>query len=98
MCRDQKVVDCVRAHILVCFLAFVLCKLLGQLCRKAGPGDESRRVLAELSELPAVEVLLPTKDSREIRTRCVTQPSDHQKILLNRLGLELPGRLYPARL
>ena len=74
MCRDQKE-DCVRAHILVCFLAFVLCKLLGQLCRKAGPGDESRRVLAELSELPAVEVLLPTKVSREIRTRCVTRPS-----------------------
>jgi len=85
--------DRVLAHILVCFLAFVLWKLLGQLCQRAGLGDEPRRVLAELSELRAVDVVLPTKEGGEIRTRCVTQPSAHQKILLQRLGLKLPGRL-----
>jgi len=90
--------DRVRAHILVCFLAYVLWKFLGQLCQKAGLGDEPRRVLAELGELRAVDVVLPTKDGPEIRTRCVTQPSDHQKILLNRLRLELPSRLYPTEL
>jgi len=90
--------DRVLAHILVCFLAYVLWKFLGQLCQKAGLGDEPRRVLAELSELRAVDVILPTKDGPEIRTRCVTQPSDHQKILLNRLRLELPSRLYPTEL
>ncbi|MEX2286422.1 MAG: hypothetical protein WD648_04980 [Planctomycetaceae bacterium] len=90
--------DRVLAHILVCFLAFVLWKFLGQLCRKAGLGDEPRRVLAELSELRVVDVILPTKDGREIRTRCITQPSDHQKILLSQLGLELPGRLHPTEL
>jgi transposase len=90
--------DRVLAHILVCFLAYVLWKFLGQLCQKAGLGDEPRRVLAELSELRAVDVILPTKDGRELRTRCVTQPSDHQKILLNRLRLELPSRLYPTEL
>jgi transposase len=84
--------DRVLAHILVCFLAYVLWKFLGQLCHKAGLGNEPRRVLDELSELRAVDVVLPTKDSHEIRTRCVTQPDDHQKILLKRLGLELPGR------
>jgi transposase len=85
--------DRVRAHILVCFLAYVLWKFLGQLCQRAGLGDEPRRVLAELSELRVVDVVLPTKDGREIRTRCVTQPSDHQRILLQRLGLELPSHL-----
>ncbi len=85
--------DRVLAHILVCFLAYVLWKFLGQLCQRAGLGDEPRRVLAELSELRAVDVVLPTKDGHEIRTRCVTQPTDHQKILLDRLGLTLPGRL-----
>ncbi len=90
--------DRVLAHILVCFLAYVLWKFLGQLCQKAGLGDEPRRVLAELSELRAVDVILPTKDGREFRTRCVTQPSDHQKILLNHLGLELPGRLHSTQL
>jgi hypothetical protein len=88
----------VLAHILVCFLAFVLWKYLGQLCRKAGLGDEPRRILAELSELRVVDVILPTQDGHAIRTRCVTQPSDHQKILLSQLGLELPGRLQPSEL
>ena len=73
----------VQAHILVCFLAFVLWKFLGQLCQRAGLGNEPRRVLDELSELRSVDVMLPTKDGHEIRTRCVTQPSDHQKILLH---------------
>jgi transposase len=85
--------DRVRAHILVCFLAYGLWKFLGQLCQQAGLGNEPRRVLDELSELRVVDVVLPTKDGREIRTRCVTQPSDHQRILLERLGLELPTHL-----
>jgi transposase len=86
--------DRVLAHILVCFLAYVLWKFLGQLCQKAGLGNEPRRVLDELSELRAVDVVLPTKDGREIRMRCVTQPSPHQKILLERLGLKLPSHLH----
>jgi transposase len=86
--------DRVRAHILVCFLAYVLWKLLGQLCQRAGLGDEPRRVLAELSELRVVDVVLPTRDGHEIRTRCITQPSDHQRILLQRLRLELPTHLH----
>jgi transposase len=90
--------DRVLAHILVCFLAFVLWKFLGQLCQRAGLGDEPRRVLTELSELRVVDVVLPTKDGQEIRTRCVTQPSPHQKILLERLGLKLPGRLRTTEL
>jgi transposase len=85
--------DRVLAHILVCFLAFVLWKFLGQLCQKAGLGNEPRRVLEELSELRAVDVVLTTKAGHDIRTHCVTQPSDHQKILLDRLGWKLPGRL-----
>lgn len=90
--------DRVLAHILVCFLAYVLWKFLGQLCQKAGLGNEPRQVLAELSELRAVDVVLPTKEGREIRSRCVTQPSDHQKILLERLGLQLPSRLHTTEL
>ena len=38
----------VRAHILMCFLAYVLWKTLGGLCRNAGLGDEPRKVLTEL--------------------------------------------------
>ena len=90
--------DRVLAHILVCFLAYVLWKFLGQLCAKAGLGDEPRRVLAELGELRAVDVVLHTRDGQPIRTRCITQPTDHQKILLNHLGWELPNQLHPIQL
>jgi hypothetical protein len=83
----------VLAHILVCFLAYVLWKFLGQLCHRAGLGDEPRRVFQELSELRAVDVVLPTKDGIELRLRRVAQPSEHQRILLERLGLELPSHL-----
>ena len=90
--------DRVRAHILVCFLAYVLWKFLGQLCQRAGLGDEPRRVLAELSELRVVDVVLPTRDGHEIRTRCITQPSDHQRILLQRLNLHLPSHLHSTEM
>lgn len=90
--------DRVLAHILVCFLAYVLWRFLGQICHQAGLGNESRRVLTELSELRAVDVILPTKDGRELRMRCITQPSDHQRILLERLGLELPRHLQGSEL
>jgi len=80
----------VLAHIFVCFLAYVLWKTLGQLCAKAGLGDEPRRVLAELGELRMMDVVLPTREGVELRRRCISTPSDHQQILLDRLGLRLP--------
>ena len=80
----------VRAHILVCFLAYVLWKMLGALCGKAGLGEEPRRVFEELSKIKLVDVVLPTRKGIDIRKRCITQPTDHQKILLDRLGLQLP--------
>ena len=83
----------VQAHILVCFLAYVLWKTLEQMCRRAGLGDEPRRVLEEVSKIKMVDVILPTRRGVEIRKRCVTQPSEHQAILLQRLGLKLPRSL-----
>lgn len=85
--------DRVLAHILVCFLAYVLWKTLGQLCRQAGLGDEPRRVLEELAEIRVVDVVLPTRDGTEIRQHCIARPTDHQQILLDRLQLQLPSRL-----
>jgi len=82
--------DRVQAHILVCFLAYVLWKTLGQLCRRAHLGDEPRRVLDEIAQIRMVDVVLPTRQGIEIRKRCVTRPTDHQAILLDQLGLQLP--------
>ena len=85
--------DRVLAHILVCFLAYVLWKTLAGLCDRAGLGNEPRRVFQELQDIRVVDVVLPTRQGVEIRRRCVTKPSEHQEILLHKLGLNLPSRL-----
>lgn len=85
--------DRVRAHILVCFLGYVLWKTLAQLCASAGLGDEPRRVLSELADLRVMDVVLPTRAGVDIRRRCVSKPTDHQQILLDRLGLRLPAQI-----
>jgi transposase len=81
----------VLAHILVCFLAYVLWKTLSQRCQRAGLGHEPRRVFEELGKIQLVDVVLPTRQETEIRRRCVTQPTDHQAILLTRLQFRLPA-------
>jgi len=83
----------VQAHILVCFLAYVLWKTLGRWCHAAGLGDEPRKVFADLRDLQLVDVVLPTRNGVELRKRCVSRPTTHQAILLQRLGLSLPASL-----
>ena len=83
----------VDAHILVCFLAYVLWKTLGQMCIAAGLGNEPRRVLNELSQIRLVDVVLPTRTGIDIRRRCVTRPTEHQQILLDKLKLRLPAAI-----
>jgi len=85
--------DRVLAHILVCFLAYVLWKTLAQLCHAKGLGDEPRRVFDELSKIQTVDVILPTRQGITIRKRCITRPTDHQAILLQKLRLELPKNI-----
>ncbi len=85
--------DRVEAHILVCFLAYVLWKTLHQMAKAAGLGDEPRRIFDELGEISLVDVVLPTRKGPEIRRRCVRRPTDHQAILLDRLGLTLPRQI-----
>jgi len=88
----------VRAHILVCFLAYVLWKTLGRFCRQAGLGDEPRKVFQELSQIKLTDVILPTRNGKEIKLRCVETPSRHQGILLQHLKLNLPKRLMKRNL
>ena len=88
----------VEAHVLVCFLAYVLWKTLSQMCKSAGLGDEPRKVLEELGRIQVIDVIMPTRCGREIRRRCVMRPTAHQAILLDHLGLKLPERLRMAEM
>lgn len=87
----------VEAHILVCFLAFVLWKVLAQLCQRAGLGNEPRKVFQELADITLVDVVLPTRSGVTIRKRCISRPTEHQAILLQHLNLHLPNSLEMAQ-
>jgi transposase len=89
--------DRVKAHILVCFLAFAMWKTLAGWMRGSGLGDAPRSLLDELAKIKSGDVVLPIcteNDGRQtVRLRCVTEPDSQQKLLLHRLGITLPKRL-----
>ena len=91
--KDRRV----EAHIMVCFLAYVLWKALAQWMRGSGLGDAPRTLIEDLAKIKSGDVVLAARSSggpeRPIRLRCVTTPDKAQKVLLNRLGLTLPQRL-----
>ena len=91
--------DRVLAHILVCFLAYVLWKTLEQWQSRAGLGNSPRTLLQELAAITSTDVILPTAASpgRELRLRCVVRPDRAPAVLLERLGLRLPERLRMPR-
>jgi transposase len=91
----------VQAHILVCFLAYVLWKTLEQWQRRAGLGNSPRTILEEIGRIQSTDVVLPLADEpgRELRLRCIVRPDKPQAMLLDRLGLQLPERLrIPSRI
>ena len=91
----------VQAHILVCFLAYVLWKTLEQWQRRAGLGNTPRTILEEIGRIQSADVVLPVANEpgRELRIRCVVRPDPAQAMLLDRLGLRLPERLrLPPRI
>jgi transposase len=91
----------VQAHILVCFLAYVLWKTLEQWQRRAGLGNAPRTILEEIGRIESTDVVLPlaNEPGRELRIRCVVRPDKAQAMLLDRLGLRLPERLrLPPRI
>jgi transposase len=87
--------DRVLAHILVCFLAYVMWKTLEQWQSRAGLGNSPRSILDELARIHSTDVVLPTATApqRDLRLRCVVRPDRSQAALLDRLGLHLPERL-----
>jgi len=83
----------VEAHILVCFLAYVLWEMLGQMCQRAGLGNEPRKVFDEIAQIKVVDVVMPTRQGAVIRKHCIAQPSKAQAILLQMLQLHLPQKM-----
>lgn len=83
--------DRVQSHILVCFLTLAVWRTLEQWMRAKGLGDCARELLHELDQLYSMDVILPTRESGELRLRLVARPEKLLAQLLARLGLDLPN-------
>ncbi len=60
---------------------------------RSGLGNGPRTVIEEFGRIKSTDVVLPTSTGRDVRIRCVTTPDKAQRILLDRLGVQLPTRL-----
>ena len=87
--KDERI----KAHVLVCFISFVLWKTFGLMCKNARLGDEPRRVYNEIKRIAMVDVVLTTVDDREMKIRTVPRPEKPLQVLLQHLKLALPERM-----
>ena len=90
--------DRVKAHILVCFLAYVLWKTLAGWMCNSGLGDAPRTVVEAFAQIKSGDVTLRARrpcggPEQQIILRCVAEPDAEQTVVLDRLGLTMPRRL-----
>ena len=85
----------VEAHIFVAFLAYCLLVTLRQKLRYHAPGLTARDVLDKLSAIMMIDVLIPTTDSRMLEMRRYSQPELEQRIILDKLKMNLPKQPPP---
>ena len=85
----------IEAHILVCFLAYCLSVTLRKRLEAHAPGLTPRAVLETLSGILMLDVSLPLADGRELVLPRYTQPEPEQRLVLEKLGWELPAQPPP---
>ena len=85
--------DRVRAHIFVCFLAYILWKLLEGWQERSELGHSPRILLDQFAQIQSADVRLPIDTGQWLRLRCVVKPEKHQQILIQRLGIPIPQRM-----
>ena len=83
----------IKAHILVCFLAYALWKTLQQWQSRAGLGDSPRTILTELSRITAADVVLPLADGSAARAAPSLRgaPRSQPSAAARALGPQPPG-------
>jgi hypothetical protein len=85
----------IEAHIFIAFLAYCLHVTLGRRLRDLAPGLTTRSVLEKLAAMQMIDVHLPTTDGRELILTRYTQPEPDQRLLLDKLKLQLPEQPPP---
>ena len=85
----------VEAHILVCFLALALWRVLEMWMKGKGLGTCARQLVGEIATIKSMDVVLPVRHGEgttELRLRIVSKPERMVAELLQRLDLHLPTR------
>jgi transposase len=85
----------IEAHILVCFLAYCLSVTLRKRLQIHAPGLTPRAVLETLSGILMLDVHVPLADGRELVMSRYTQPEAEHRLVLEKLGWELPPQPPP---
>jgi hypothetical protein len=85
----------IEAHILVCFLAYCLSVTLRQRLRAHAPGLTPRAVLETLSGILMLDVHVPLVDGRQLVMPRYTQPEAEHRLVLEKLGWDLPPQPPP---
>jgi transposase len=88
----HRIEERAQAHILICFLALTMWRTLEQWMKASHLGTAPRPLLERIATLRSMDIILPTKTGDELRLRVVSQPEKPLALLLDRLGLLLPGR------
>lgn len=85
----------VEAHIFVAFMGYCLMATLRKHLEPLAPGLSPKAVLEQLASIQMVDVCLPTSDGRWLIMPRHTEPELEQKMLLEKLKLNLPPQPPP---
>lgn len=85
----------IEAHIFVSFMAYCLHVTLRARLKAHAPGLTSRAVLDKFAAIQMLDVHFPTTDGRTLILSRHTQPNKDQKILIEKLKLQLPEQPPP---
>ena len=85
----------VEAHIFVAFMSYCLMITLRQKLRYHAAGLTARDVLDKLSAIMMIDVRIPTTDGRMLEMRRHSQPELEQRIILDKLKMNLPKQPPP---
>jgi transposase len=85
----------IEAHIFVSFMAYCPHLSLRAQLRPHAPGLTSRAVLDKFAAIQMLDVHFPTTDGRTLILSRYTQPEADQKLLLEKLKLDLPDQPPP---
>jgi hypothetical protein len=57
-----------------------------------GLGRSPSKLLEEFRQIQSMDVVLPVKDRSPVRLRIVAKPDEQIRVLLYKLGLQIPNR------